>query len=295
MSCPGFYKAPITKAVFLTTIGSSVMMPEHTKRLMSLDIASVLSKGDWWRPLSCHIPFKSYFELFFGLVILYKFRIFERMLGSEKFGAFLIFVTSLATSIQAGIAISLSPTLGPTTGPYSFLYALFYFYHALVPQVQPRCFGLMGVHFTDKSFNYVAGFTLLISQGFQSFLPGMCGIFAGWLYVNDLMSIQKCRPPSFLSRVCKIFAPILHDSPPAQRRRAPGQRNNTNQNTAPPRPPIPSYTPVAPIPAIPEAPREADIATLMSMGFERDMVIEALQRSSNNVQVAADRLVTVVR
>lgn len=47
----------------------------------------------------------------------------------------------------------------------------------------------------------------------------------------------------------------------------------------------------APVPP-PEPPSEDAIINLISMGFERDAVVQALQDSNNNVEVAANRLLS---
>ena len=75
----------MTKALFFATLGSSVLIPLETRaKLLNLDLNAVLSKGEFYRLVTSHGPFKTTSELVVGLFLLYKFRLFERMLGSEK-------------------------------------------------------------------------------------------------------------------------------------------------------------------------------------------------------------------
>ena len=71
------------------------------------------------------------------------------MMGTEKFGAFVVLVTTLSTTLLA----SLSLTFGedPSTGPFPLLAALLVMHHIYVPVTQPRMFSICGLKFTDKA------------------------------------------------------------------------------------------------------------------------------------------------
>ncbi|CAN0521357.1 unnamed protein product, partial [Laminaria digitata] len=42
-----------------------------------------------------------------------------------------------------------------TPGPLPLVFALLVVYYAIVPPSKPRCFGALGMEFTDKAFTFV--------------------------------------------------------------------------------------------------------------------------------------------
>ena len=123
MSHAWFYGAPVTKAVVFSTCASSMYAlrlasrPDDFIGSMGLNASRVLASGELWRLVTCHLPFASTSELLLGLSFLYEMRKFERMMGSGKFGAFVLFVTSLAASLQAAASRTFESLRAPSTGP----------------------------------------------------------------------------------------------------------------------------------------------------------------------------------
>jgi hypothetical protein len=85
-------------------------------------------------------------ELIFGAGLLYYFRLFERQLGSSKYGGFA--VATLAFSFLGQLAVSSFFSLPLTSGPYSLIYANFVTFALDVPPVQS--FSVLGRRVTDK-------------------------------------------------------------------------------------------------------------------------------------------------
>jgi membrane associated rhomboid family serine protease len=157
MSARWFYRAPVSKALFYGTAFSSlVALKFDVQSAMQLDPSGVLASGQFWRLVAYQFPFSNLSEIAVGLAYLYELRKFERMMGNEKFGAFVLLVTTLSTTLLA----SLSLTFGemPATGPFPLVAALLVLHHTFVPVTQPRMFRALGVNFTDKAPLYA--FTL---------------------------------------------------------------------------------------------------------------------------------------
>uniref|UniRef100_A0A7S2WHG0 UBA domain-containing protein n=1 Tax=Rhizochromulina marina TaxID=1034831 RepID=A0A7S2WHG0_9STRA len=290
---PWWHRAPVSKALALGTLGSTLVVLSQghaTAEALSLDAWRVLGSSEVWRLVTCHLPFSGLSELVFGLSFLYQFRLYERMLGSAKFGAFLIIVASVASSLETFIVGSISSVpLTVAPGPFAIIFALLALQHEITPVTKPAMLGVLGVNFSEKAVPMCLSLPLLFSQGFASILPSSVGFFTGWLYSQDFLGMQQFRLPRLIQDCLSfLFSRLLHERhalarpPPAAwpswRRpgdAVPGQAAPANHAQAPP----------------PQA-SEEDILSLMQMGFERDDVVRALQDSGNNVQVAADRLLS---
>lgn len=256
---------------------------------------------------------------------MYSFRQFERQMGSNKFGSFVLTSYVLATLAQMGIVVSASSMGIPLTlsaGPYFLIYSLLACYHKLVPKIQPAKANISSIVFSEKSWVYFLAIQLLFSEGSSSFLAGASGLLTGYLYLNDVISLQKIRLPSFISQ---LFSPLaficgptaastLPNGPTPVPPGRPGQGRGNNggggravqrqgafgdvrggggynrgdnllggqggmgfqRHHMPPPPPPP----------------EESIETLINLGFERDRVIRALQNRDNNVEAAANFLLS---
>ncbi|KAF2308244.1 hypothetical protein GH714_038193 [Hevea brasiliensis] len=182
--------------------------------------------------------------------------------------------------LMPGARLKSTPNL-VTTGPYGdicFICTLFFD----IP-VSTR-FRVFGVHFSDKSFIYLAGLQLLLSSWKRSVLPGMCGIFAGSLYRLNIFHIRKAKFPEFITSFFSRLSWPSMGSP----------RGATTRNIAGS---VPSYTGRQvernyPTPIVPPVePPEDSIATLVSMGFDRNSARQALVQARNDINAATNILV----
>lgn len=150
MSARWFYRAPVSKFLFYTTALSSLAaLKFDVLRSVHLDPSRVIASRQFWRLLAYQIPFSNSSEIAVGLAYLYELRKFERMMGTEKFGAFVILVTTLSTTLLASLSLTFSEV--PSTGPFPLLAALLVMHHTYVPVTQPRMFSMCGLKFTDKA------------------------------------------------------------------------------------------------------------------------------------------------
>ena len=135
-------------------------------------------------------------------------------MGTRKFASFcasgLLFssvsqLALLATAITCEIPLRLS------TGPYFFIFSQLPFYYSnnydffisyhfiktpleYVPKTQSSLTSMRGMlSISEKSWVYLLAFQLLLSEGWSSFLVGMCGTLAGTVYMMEGTGIQKLR------------------------------------------------------------------------------------------------------
>lgn len=239
----------------------------------------IFGKFRVWKMIMSVFAFSSTPELMFGLYLLYYFRVFERQIGSNKYSVFILFSMTVSLLLEVfAIALLKDPAKNlVTSGPYGLIFASFVPFFFDIP-VSTR-FRVFRVHFSDKSFIYLAGLQLLLSSWKRSILPGVCGILAGFIYRLNIFHIRKAKFPEFIASFFSRLSWPSVGSPPA----APSRGN------------LPSFAgrPVQRnYPSVPSAtePSEDSIATLVSMGFDRNDARQALVQARNDVNVATNIL-----
>jgi hypothetical protein len=153
----------------------------NSKSYMSLsELSLIVPKLQLWRLFTNHLFFSYPQELLFGLFLIYHFRVFERQMGSAKFGVgeipidikffrplrfsrswFLQFLNCLCTwSFQPWktrlLDRKFTGFISMTSGyRYSFIFACFVLYFFDVPPTYR--FSLCGIRSNDKLFTYILG------------------------------------------------------------------------------------------------------------------------------------------
>lgn len=128
-------------------------------------------------------------ELMVGTLLAYFFRIFERQMGSGKFGAYTVVTCSIAYTIQAALASILSRP--SASGLYPLIFANLVTFFLEVPPLQK--FNFFGIALSDKIFVYLAGLQLLFSSSQRSLAAGLSGVLAGTLYSIDFLGLRRFR------------------------------------------------------------------------------------------------------
>ncbi|KAL3585238.1 hypothetical protein D5086_012105 [Populus alba] len=236
-----------------------------------------------WKLVLSVFAFSSTPEMMFGLYLLYYFRVFERQIGSNKYSVFILFSVIVSLLFEVFAVTLLQDPLANllTSGPYGLIFASFVPFYFDIP-VSTR-FRVVGVHLSDKSFIYLAGVQLLLSSWKRSILPGICGILAGSLYRLNLFGIRKAKFPEFIASFFSRLSWPSTGSP-----RGATSRNVTGS--------APSYAGrhvqrTYPAPMAPSTePSEDAIATLASMGFDRNSARQALVQARNDVNTATNIL-----
>ncbi|KAG5583343.1 hypothetical protein H5410_053970 [Solanum commersonii] len=313
----GFNNAPVTRAlVIVCTIFTIIFGVRGRGNQLGWSYQDIFQKLQIWKLIISAFTFSSTPELVFGLYLLYYFRVFERQIGSNKYSVFLLFsfVVSLLLEVLA-LQLIKDPSLSVLSGPYGLIFSSFVPFYLDIP-VSTR-FRLFSLHFSDKSFIYLAGLQLLFSSWKRSIVPGLCGIIAGCLYRLNFFRIRRvkldlnascrlnaiagrqskcfllklimqCRNTLFPEFITSFFARLSWPStgnlppPSAPARNAPGNvpifAGRQMEGNFP-----------APVSSTPEPPEDA-ISMLVSMGFDRNSARQALIHSRNDVNIATNVL-----
>ncbi|CAH2063944.1 unnamed protein product [Thlaspi arvense] len=252
-----------------------------------LPSSDIFEKFRIWKLIMSTFAFSSTPELMFGLYLLYYFRVFERQIGSNKYSIFIVFSGTVSLLLEVILLSQLKDTTANllTSGPYGLIFASFIPFYLDIP-VSTR-FRVFGVNFSDKSFIYLAGVQLLLSSWKRSIFPGICGIVAGSLYRLNILGIRKAKFPEFVaSFFSRLSLPSLGNStPPAPSRNIVGTISpNTGRRAE-------ASLRSQPAPMVSSAePSEEAIATLVSMGFDRNAARQALLHARNDVNAATNIL-----
>ncbi|KAJ6749631.1 hypothetical protein OIU85_000281 [Salix viminalis] len=251
----GFNNAPVTKTfVIASSIFTIFSGIKGGPDKLGLSYQDIFRNPRLWKLILSVFAFSSTPEMMFGLCLLYYFRVFERQIGSSKYLVFILFsvIVSLLFEVFA-VALLKDPSANLlTSGPY----------------VSTQ-FHVYSIHFSDKSFIYLAGVQLLLSSWKRSILPGICGILAGSLYRLNLFGIRKAKFPEFTSS----FFPRL-SWPSMGSPRGATTRNITGSAPSHAGRHVERTSPALMAPST-EPPEDA-IATLVSMGFDRSSARQAL-------------------
>ena len=270
-----FAGAAWSRVAFASTLIGSLFLSPETKLALDLDLGRVLAHGEVWRLVTHHLAFDSLGEAAVGLICIYRFRNLERMLGSRKFGAFVLLTCSLSSAIATAVVVSLGASrrdagvafLRLASGPYALVFGSFALYSSLVPSLRQKLVGLGPVDLSDKSLTYLAGAQLLASGGLRSLVPGCCGLVMGAAYLADTLRLYTLALPKRA-----VFW-----------RRAPDAR----RPIAPDHAPVPSAVPLSA-----NAPSDENVESLVAMGFDRDRSLAALTAADNNLEIACNRLLS---
>ncbi|KAA8517287.1 hypothetical protein F0562_017580 [Nyssa sinensis] len=281
----GFNNAPVTRAFVIACALFTILFGiQGRSNKLRLSYQDIFKKFQLWKLIVSVFTFSSTPELMFGLYLLYYFRVFERQIGSNKYSVFILFsvIVSLLFEILA-LALLKDPTLNTlTSGPYGLIFSSFVPFYLDIP-VSTR-FHVFGLRFSNKSFIYLAGLQLLLSSWKRSILLGICGILAGSIYRLNVFRIRRAKFPQFIaSFFSRLSWPSTGSTPPT----APSRNVLGN---------VPSYTGrqvegnyLAPMSSTIEPPEDS-IATLVSMGFDRNNARQALVQARNDINVATNIL-----
>jgi len=264
----GFFGASFTKATLIitgiATVANNVLAQRNSYNLIWKHIV----EGQLWR-LATHIfTWTSNSEMLFGSLLGYHFRLMERLFGTGKFASFAVVTTALSTALQlTWLGLRSESVAAP--GPYGLIFATLVQYYREVPATfYVRVFG---VPVSDKMFLYVIALQLALSNPPGSHVSSISGIIAGLIYASGLVPrIQRWRIPAAIQNVFASFGSSTASDPV-------------------PRPSIPNRS---------QARQQVDfneqqISFLTSMGFARDQVVTALQRTNGDAAAAAELLLNL--
>lgn len=217
----------------------------------------------------------------------------------------------------------------PSSGPFFLIYSLMIFYYWHVPALYPIQYSVLGLRLSEKSWIYLLSAQLLFSDSWYSILASASGLIAGYVYLKDLFHVQSYRLPASVERIFGVFGNLFQafHMPTASTTVTPGQfemrdmsssdgtstvlrsrerrlRNNIDDITSRFRfedfeehrgagansTSQPFFRPTSSSSSVALPPSEDSIVSLMGLGFEREVVIRALQSTGNNIEAAANLL-----
>ena len=262
------------------------------------------SSREWYRYGSSKLTFGSTGELIMGGMLLAVLaKQFEREMGSRKFGLFVMVANLGAVGLEVVLVgfTTLMETGYRYQGPYALLGALMYLYHRYTPRLHPRFFGILGFTFSEKSFYYLWFAQVVGYRGWNTVLAAAFGGITAYVFMTTHLD-QTLDIPDAIAKPLTSLGAHFSEPPPrvlsSARARGGGgggdamagmqrlMRNPAGQAAA-------AAAAAAQRPAAPPAPPDPEaIEQLTSMGFERQSVLDALRATNNNVERAADRLLT---
>jgi membrane associated rhomboid family serine protease len=318
-----FQGCPLSKFIALSTVITHVILEKGGfsggTDLLSLNLDDITTHGEVYRLFLNTLTFSTVGELVLGLMVLAPLMVqFEREMGTKKFGSFLLVKCLLLSTMLQVLCLMILDRFSFNgeysfffaTGPYPFIGSLFYLYHAYTPRLHTKFIGILGFDFSDKVTKYASVFIMVWSQGLLSLIPTICGFIASMISISpkNVYGRWECVLPKFVHSIAENIGRVFgldtlvtssvyinNNGNTGIRRRAtnnPGRRGGgggLGGGAAAP-PPPPQFQPMP----TPQPPSAEAIEQLTSMGFERDAVVRALGATDNNVEAAANRLLTSI-
>ena len=279
---PWFLGAPATKLSAILSLALYVAVSSHSQwshDTFTLDTAKLLTQQQpLYHLLSYPIIFESTGELVLGTIVLVQFgRRFEREMGSRKYCLWMLSTYLISTFFLLVVGAMVRDL--SVCGPYPLMGGLLYLYHVYAPRMHPRFFGVFGMHVSEKSIPYLFALQVLLYRRWDSVLPAGCGMIAAFLALKLNLDV-----PDSVAELFGAWGQRFSGEVPPN---ILAQRASTTRAAAP--------RAAAAAPAAfqrPPPPPQSAIDQLTSMGFEREAVLRALEASFNNVEQAANRLIT---
>lgn len=172
-------------------------------------------------------------------------------------------------------------SIGQTPGPYGLIFSSFIpFYFDIPVSTWVRIFG---IQFSDKSFVYLAGPQPLISSWKIS---GLCEIIAGLSYRLHVFGLRRIEfPEQLASAVSRLSLSTLLMG-----------LSNTSSRENVTREAVTSYdtefedefAAATPLLHVTIDPSKEAVSTLVIMSFDRNLAIEALAQTNNDISAATN-------
>ena len=279
----------------------------------------LIADGEIYRLFTCNLTFSTMAELIMGLLVLVPLlRRYEREMGTARFVTYLLLANILSTFLELCLATFYPLTDVRFSGPYPSLGAVLYLYHVYAPRLHPKFYGMLGLDFSEKSLTYFFALQVLLSGGWGTLQPALCGAVAGYLVRSPVLPLSKMELPD------GFFGWLDRDVPQTVSARRPmpagrgGGAAQQRQRLAPGDMMggggfgggfgggggggfgggggggggggAAAAMAAAQQPPPPPPPSDEAIGQLTAMGFERQAVVRALGQTDNNVEAAANRL-----
>lgn len=104
-------------------------------------------------------------------------------MGSRRFAAFIVYTSVLSTIFEL-FFFNVFFDVERYSGPYPLLGAVLALYHRFTPRLYPQFFGVLGIHFSEKSLTYGLCAQVILFGGMGTIIPTFLGLISGILSVN---------------------------------------------------------------------------------------------------------------
>eukprot|EP00977_Amphora_coffeiformis_P030073 scaffold44515_cov191-Amphora_coffeaeformis.AAC.1 len=290
LGSPSFFiGAPFTQVYTIGTVVTFFVARHYNK-----SNASSLGGMRWWlTPWTFATPSEL---LIGGMWILYGARQLEREMSPRRVSVWCAWILTSSVACHAlavpywqvlfnnGERINNSQYHG--IGPYAVMGALFYYFHRYTPRITPNFVSVLGFSFSDKALHYLWFLQAAGGGGWSGVAMVAVGYVSSALYDKFLIHVLDV-PDAVARLVGGLVSQLIADGPP--RTILPGRPSMAHGGGAAPRRQAAAPPPLPPQPV---APDESAIEQLTMMGFPRARVVEALQACNNDVQRAANLLLT---
>ena len=308
-----FRGAPVSKFVLLATVLAYIFLSHRRSAvglsLLGLDTTATTATSApnyyyYYRYWTAQWCFGSTGELIMGTGLLTVWmRQVERELGSRQYAQLVLVVLPLTVALlQYGLVQLVWALYSSTTttfpyhwhysGPYPLLGAHLCWFHWYKPRLHTQFATILGLVFSEKAVYYLWCAVVASAGGWHTVAATATGV-VGWLvWDNKFMRASGLTlPPAFLAKTVAGIMSRWTDPPPAILVAGPPRHAAAAAAAAAQQRPM--VPPAAA--AEPQPPDPAAIEQLTSMGFPRQQVVQALQATNNNVERAADRLLSGVQ
>eukprot|EP00002_Diphylleia_rotans_P040201 TRINITY_DN9480_c0_g1_i10.p1 TRINITY_DN9480_c0_g1~~TRINITY_DN9480_c0_g1_i10.p1 ORF type:complete len:300 (-),score=26.47 TRINITY_DN9480_c0_g1_i10:334-1233(-) len=163
-----------------------------------------------YRIITVHIAFSSVTELLLGLSLLYFFRVFERQMGSGKYGFFVFFVTLLSTIMYVTKLFGSTSLESIIPGPYPIIFSSFVLY--LVDIIPRHFITVFRWTVPDKSLVYLGALQLLFSAYPDSLLTSGVGLLCGCIYRWERLGLMRMEITGTIRNVADNVPAIISGS-----------------------------------------------------------------------------------
>jgi len=295
-----FLGAPVTK-FFVTVSMLSFLVAVYSAMDHDEQEQKIVIMNETLQTYFHLVSFASIGEVmvFGGALAMPLVRQFEREFGSRLFFSFFLCVVIMNVVFREFMKVTFGSDAFEEVLelPYVVIGMLLYLYHEYTPRLHPKFMGILGVDLSEKSMKYL----LFFMAGMFNVLPVVLGYISALLCssnaVFSFISNHVKFPESIYKLVNTILGPwfveyrrtqfaAVSQRQTQQQFGATQMANNLNNNSQRRNQFQQQQLPRAPPPS------EEAIQNLTSMGFDRDDVIRTLQQCDNNVEVAANRLLS---
>ncbi|VUZ45851.1 unnamed protein product [Hymenolepis diminuta] len=208
-----FDKSEVTKCFFVSTAALSAFVQfssSVTRSHFRYDVSSILNEHELSRLFLSKTAFVEPSDFFFGCIIIYQYRLFERRFGSRKYLSSVIWLFTLSTALELlstgilskyGITLSILPS-----GPFFLIYPFFVYYFFDIPNVSVM--NSFASPLSRKLFLYFLGLKLATST-IGSLVVSGCGLLAGLLYRYTFIQRINLIPSPVARVLSRILSPIF--------------------------------------------------------------------------------------